>query len=123
MGIVGRTRIRRARMNTVDERYDVTVIATTPYHGTAELISRDGRVVDRVAASLFARRPPGISLGSWGGQIQALELNESEWGDAETIRLRNGAEARIVLERETIHPTDVGLRRTGTLVGLGSPPF
>ena len=110
-------------MNTVDDRYDLTVIATTPYHGTAELISRDGRVVDRVAASLFARRPPGVSLGSWGGQIQALEFNESDWGNAEIIRLSNGVEARIVLERETNHPTDVGLHRTGTLVGLGAPPF
>ena len=110
-------------MSVVDQVGDVTVKSAMPYHGTAELIGRDGRVVDRVAASLFARRQRGVSLGSWGGQIQALELNESDWGDAETIRLRNGAEATIVVEQETIHPTDVGLRRTGTLVGLGPPPF
>jgi len=122
VGIVGRTWIRKSA-DEHDDRYDLTVISATPYHGTAQLIGRDGRVVDRVAASLFARRPPGVSLGSWGGQIQALELNESDWGNAETIRLRNGAEARIVLEQETIQPTEVGLRRTGTLVGLGAPPF
>jgi hypothetical protein len=110
-------------MYVVDEKESPTVNPAMPYHGTAELIGRDGRVVDRVAASLFARRPPGVSLGAWGGQIQALDLNESDWGDAETIRLRNGTEARIVLEQETIHPTAVGLRRTGTIVGLGAPPF
>jgi hypothetical protein len=111
------------RMSIVDVKDDVTINPAMPYHGTAELIGRDGRVVDRVAASLFARRQLGVSLGAWGGQIQALELNESDWGDAETIRLRNGTEARIVLEQEAIHPTAVGLRRTGTLVGLGAPPF
>jgi hypothetical protein len=110
-------------MNVVEEKDSVTVSPAMPYHGTAELVGRDGRVVDRVAASLFARRQSEISLGAWGGQIQALELNESDWGDAEIIRLRNGTEARIVLEQETIHPTAVGLRRTGTLVGLGAPPF
>jgi hypothetical protein len=110
-------------MYIVDEKDDAAVNPSVPYHGTAELIGRDGRVVDRVAASLFSRRPPGVSLGAWGGQIQALELNESDWGDAEAIRLRDGTEARIVLEQETIHPTAVGLRRTGTLVGLGASPF
>ena len=38
-------------MNTIDDRYDLTVISVTPYHGTAQLIGRDGRMVDRVAAS------------------------------------------------------------------------
>lgn len=93
------------------------------YHGTAELVDRQGRVLDRVAVSLYARRPAAVSLGSWGGQIQALELNESDWFEAEVIRLKDGSEARIVVEQDTTVDNDAGSLRTGSLIGSGPAPF
>jgi len=86
------------------------------YHGSAELLDRLGRVVDRVAVSLYARRPAGVSLGSWGGQIRALEVDEANWFEAEVIRLKDGSEAKIVIEQETNVGTDRASLRTGSLL-------
>jgi hypothetical protein len=93
------------------------------YHGTAELVDRQGRVVDRVAVSLYARRPAAVSLGSWGGQIRALEVNQSDWYEAEVIRLKDGSEARIVVEHETTVDSNGGPLRSGSLIGSGPAPF
>lgn len=101
-------------------------MSVSTYHGTVEIVSEQGLVLDRAIADLW-QRESGDACNAWGGVLMPVSPHGFrvrlyrcyERGERVRIRLASGAEGLVLF---TLAPVPVFVRNA-SIRGLNAPPF